>query len=346
MRNILTILSLIIWFNSFGQENYLKIENISNKEDFNFPTIYSTDTLTSEKINIHLQLSELDLIKGKERKNIFEVVTENSEGIYGSKTSINYEILNNNERVLTLCFDESSCGMTCAYWNRYYNFNPQNGNRYFLQDFFSEPNFKKIKDLVVKERQRDFERQLTSLKKESQDPELDELKTDIFSRISEDDLTDFYFNKDSLFFDSWNLLDKNAKFLGFETVTGIAIKQIQNLLNDYGKAILISGQGIVNYQGTTNPQLFEGIIGKHNKIYLLFRNLYENTFEGTYAYKKYGKAIYLGKGKFLDGTYTFEEDNYNFKKIGTISFKQQGNTLLGYWKNNKGIKLNLKAQKL
>lgn len=68
MKCHLTIILIILWTATFGQSNFLKINNVSEDEDFNFPIFLSKNKLVDEKINVHLQLSELDLIIGNEKK--------------------------------------------------------------------------------------------------------------------------------------------------------------------------------------------------------------------------------------------------------------------------------------
>ena len=119
MKNLVFLILLFPFSLTFGQTEYFKIENVSKDSDFAFPIIYSDDSLITLKINTHLQLAELELLKGYERRNIFEKVSINDGRIYGGRVSILYQILQNTKNVFSVQFDESSCGMTCAYWKIY-----------------------------------------------------------------------------------------------------------------------------------------------------------------------------------------------------------------------------------
>ena len=346
MKQYLTIILAIIWTTTTGQTNYLKIETISKKY-FDFPVIHTADKLVQEKINVHLQLAELELIKGKETKDIFEVVSINHGTIYGGKVSINFYILNNTEKNLAVKFNQSSCGMTCAYWNRYYNFNPQNGDRYVLQDFFTDSNYILFKNYITPIRQQKIKKQIDELKKseEIEYETIEYLEEYLYGYIEEDDLDDFYFTSDSLFFDNYNLLHKNDKFLyDFYHLTGIPVKDIQHLLNDFGKSALLTGENLKNFQAITEPQLYEGTIGNKSHFYLLFRNSYENDFYGIYAYKKYGKGINLD-GKLVNNRFSFTEHDDNYEEIADITFKKDKTALTGYWQDKKGNKLIFTAKR-
>jgi len=347
MKRYLTIILIIVCANAIGQNDYLKIEKVSKGEDFSFPVIHADVELVQEKINILLQLSELDLIKGKEEKNIFEIVRSDDVSIHAGKVYMGFHILNNTRKNLAIKFVQGSCGMTCANWVCYYNFNPQNGDRYALQDFFTDSNFTAFKNYITPIRQQKIKKQIDELKKteETGFEEIKYLEEYLYGYIEEDDLNDFYFTSDSLFFDNYNLLYKNDKYLyDFNHLTGIPIKDIQYLLNDFGKSALLTGENLKNFQSMAEPQLYEGTIGNKSEFYLLFRNEYENNFDGIYAYKKYGKAIDL-EGKFKDSQYSFIEYNDNYEEIADITFEKDKTTLTGYWQNRKGNKLTFTAKR-
>lgn len=322
-----------------AQTHFSTIENVS-KEEFVFPIIALPNKQAQEKINIHLQLSELDLIKGYEKKNIFERVSFNNGTIYGGKVFISYEILNNSNRNLSMKFTESSCGATCAYWVQYYNFNPQNGDRYFIQDFFSPENFKRFQSTITPRRKEKIQNQIKMLLAKGEEMEyLDEY---IYTSIEGDDLDDFYFTNDSIFFDNENLLNKHDKVWDLDHVTGFSINEIKHLLNPFGQSALLTGEGLESYQSKIEPQLYEGKIGSAAEFYLLFRNDYEKSYSGTYAYKKYGKAINL-YGKETNGNYEFKEQNDDFDDVATITFQKENSNLSGFWTNNKNKKLTFTA---
>ena len=337
-NSIKTILALLLPLYSAAlaaQTSFSSIQNISI-EDFDFPVVTTANKEAGEKINIHLQLSELGLIKGYEKKNIFEKVTFNNGTIYGGKVFITYSVLQNTNRNLGIKFTESSCGATCAYWVQYYNFNPQNGDRYFIQDFFNPEDLKRFQSIIIPRRKEKIQKQIKELIAAGE--ELEHLNEYIYIAIEEDDFDDFYFTSDSIFFDNENLLNRHDKVWDLDHITGFSIGEIKHLLNPFGQSALLTGTGLESYQSTIEPQLYEGKIGSAAEFYLLFRNDYEKSYSGTYAYKKYGKAINL-YGKETNGKYELKEQNDDFDEVATITFQKEKSNLSGFWTNNKNKKL-------
>jgi len=342
MKRHLTIILTILWTTTFGQDGFLKIEKISEGEEFHFPIIQCTDKLVEEKINVHLQLGELDLLKGKEKKSIFEVTSINNGTIYGGKVSIDYKILSNTDKILSIKFNQSSCGMTCAYWVRYHNFNPKNGDRYGLKDFFDDTDYKTFRDILTPIRQEKIKKQIDELIKSGD--KLEHLEEYLYSYIADDELDEFYFTSDSIYFDNENLLNKHDKFWDLDHITAVSIESIQHLLNDFGKSALQTGTDLKSFRSMTEPQLYEGTLDDKSNFYLLFKNNYQNNYIGTYAYKKYGRAIGL-EGKLENDKYVFNERNDNNKEVATIAFKQNGISLTGTWRDKNQKELTLKASR-
>lgn len=336
----LSLVLTLLWTTSTGQDNFLKIENYSDGEEFHFPIIQSTDKIVEEKINVHLQLGELQLIKGKEKKSIFEVSSIDNGTIYGGKVSIVYSVLVNTDKILSIKFDQSSCGATCGYWVRYHNFNPQNGDRYVLKDFFNDTNYRTFKSILTPIRQFKIKKQIEQHSRSGE--KLEHLENYLCAFIADDELDDFYFTSDSLYFDNENLLNKHDKFLDLDHITAISIESIKHLLNDLGKAALISGKDLKTYRSFTEPQLYEGTIAGKSHFYLLFKMDDQNNCVGIYAYKKYGRAIELD-GKLENNEYVFIEGNDTSEETARIIFRQDGINLSGSWKDIKGTTLTLKA---
>lgn len=337
MKNLLLLFFTFISSYAFSQGPYLSIVPISHNRVFNFPIIHAEDSLTAFKINTHLQLAELDLLKGKERGHIFEQVMIDDGRIYGGKKGIAYYTLQNTSRNLSIRFRQSSCGMTCTYWQEYYNFNPQNGDRYFLQDFFSPSQFQVFKKQLTKNRKQQAISQI--------DPSDTYLLNDLLLSIEEDLLKNFYFSNDSIYVDGEHLLSKNAKFLGLDLITAIAISDIQLLLNDFGKSALITGEDLAQFSAQQEPQLYMGKISGKYDIVLLFRHYDDSRYVGTYAYLRYGLGINLD-GKLTEDRYWLSELNEDFEVISQLVFTKKNGELFGMWANKDCTKkLLLKAKK-
>jgi hypothetical protein len=190
--------------------------------------------------------------------------------------------------VLSLSFNESSCGMTCWYWDRYYNFNPANGDLITIEDLFTSEDFKKFKPLIIKRRIDNLASQLES-DSISIDPGFkDELLEEKTNSIENDDLSDFFIKNNSLFVDGENLLSKNEKFSGIDMTCEFKLNEFKHYLNDYGKAIFMNtSTPLPSFRSTHLPQLYTGTIG-NEKILLIIRPTYENKLDGIYTYIKNG----------------------------------------------------------
>lgn len=351
-QNYLFILCFFLNLSLFGQKGYFTIHDITDEERYmSFPVLSGGSIYAVNKINNHLQLSELEIINGKKYKSIFDRVTRDQLGLYGRKTALSYEVLSNSDRNFTIRLYQESCGMTCHYWVSYHNFNPQNGDRYSsLRDFFTEENYKHFHAYVTTKRQINLSRQIQEDEEYSKGYE--ENAREFLELIAESDLKSFYFNNDSIFFDSSNLLHKNGPFQGLDHVIGIPIKDIAYLLNDFGKAALLTGKNLKNFRSESEPQLHEGTIASDLGIYMLFRREYTNEDEGTteyvgiYAYKKHGQGINL-RGKEKGNSFDLTEYDDELEEKASLKFTLKNNVLKGTWtdlKTKKKLSFNAKRK--
>ncbi|RYG00459.1 MAG: hypothetical protein EOO02_14850 [Chitinophagaceae bacterium] len=168
-RSALTILTLILCSLAHAQSNYFQVKKVKTKE-LNFPIFSGSVNVTVTKnINELLQLSELQLLEGHQQNNIFENVSVDRGTIYGGKVNIDYTVLSNNSKLLSVKFDEASCGATCTYWVQYYNFNAGNGSLIQLSDLFTKNGFSAFRDLVLKRRTRKFKQEIQQLDSNTRD---------------------------------------------------------------------------------------------------------------------------------------------------------------------------------
>jgi len=350
LKSVLFLLCFFSFSFVSGQEGYLNVLNVSDEEaSLSFPVLSGNDAYVTGKINNHLQLSELEIINGKNDKSLFDWITRYQSGFYGRRTDLDYKILSNSDRNFAVCFDENSCGMTCHYWKSYHNFNPRNGDRYSsLRDFFTEDNYKVFHTYVTVKCQHCILLQLYEEKPSHEYIRL--FWSDLMPSISKDDLESYYFNNDSIFFDSFNLTGKNDPLrYTVDHVVGIAIKEVEPLLNDFGRAALITGNDLKNFRSVSEPQLYEGYIGDNLDIYMLFRERYKNEstirYVGIYAYKKYGWGINLN-GEEKSGNLELLESDEDMEDKALLKFSIENNILKGTW-NNMGTNRELlfKAQR-
>jgi hypothetical protein len=325
----------------YGQSNYFSFDTITKEDVFSFPILSDrSDSIISEKINQFLQLSELNILKGFENKDIFEVITLDDGSVYGGKTAISFGINNNDYKVLSLGFFKSSYGATSNYWSTYYNFNSGNGELIQLKDLFTKEGFKTFAISVYKRRVLHLSKELKKLKKAER-----EEFNEVFNNYKSDDLRDFYIKDNTIFIDGDNSFRKNLKFSGIETIDSINLSEFKDYLNDYGKCLFsINPDSIAKYHSNELPQLFRGTIADRQILMVL--NGCPNEILGVYAYKKYGRGISL-EGKLENGTLTMAELNSNFETVGFIEAKYDGRQIIGTWSNiekTKTFKVILKRE--
>lgn len=342
MKLFFTILLLSFGAIASAQKDYLKIEKESEGE-FHFPIIHSKNKIVEEKINVHLQLGELNCVKGKEKHSIFEEISRDKSADHIVKSSIDFSILQNTERNLSLRLYQSSCNEKCDYWVTYHNFNPQNGDRYVLSDFFEEESYSTFRTIVSEKRIHELQTQITELKKTVKSAKY--LEEYIYTDIISDNLESFYFTEDSIYFDNENLIADADKFLELNHITAISIESIDSLLNNFGKVVFLTGRNLKNFRSISEPQLYEGVIDNSTTFYFLYKKDIDDTYLGTCMYKKKGKRTSL-IGTLTESEFTFMEYSEDAEESNTITFKKAGHFLIGRYKGKDGKFVLFKATRL
>lgn len=139
----------------------------------------------------------------------------------------------------------------------HYNFNPKTGDLYYLGDFFSEENYRLFQSKLLGYEMRE--------------------------NYPLEDLSNFEFTQDKIIVRLYRytfigmLLRKYSYY-------EINISDIEPLLNDYGRAALITGEGLEKYHSKFSPFLYEGTIGDEPVYYY-----------GGYSY---GQLFFKNTGKF------------------------------------------------
>lgn len=342
IKIITTFLVLLIASCAIGQTNYFEYKSLKKGMDFSFPVFSClNDSLASRNINQLLQLSELELLDGYQKNNIFEKVSDNDGTIYGGKVEISYKILSNDSKLLSIQFNESSCGATCAYWVRYYNFNSGNGDLVQLKDLFTTEGFTIFRKNILAKRTANFKKEITKVDKTER-----EYLLDVLGCYEDDDLHDYYIKDKSIFIDGENCLSKNQKGFGIDMITKFNISEFNKYLNNYGKVVFgIISDNISKYRSYELPQLYEGTIGSSLKVLLIINHDYENKMRGVYAYLKYGQGIYL-EGELNNQELILTENTDNFDDNGYINAFFDGKQINGTWTNKSKTKtLELKANR-
>ncbi len=332
MKHILSVLLTTITLCSYSTE-FLTYRKIVEQNEMEFPLFDNPENLKSiDKINRLLQIAELSLIIGHEKRTVFERTRILDNGIFDGKVTMVLKILENSDRVLSLKFDQEESYATMYYWTSYYNFNPQNGDLIQLEDLFTDIGYKAFVKKVKKKRIKDFRAYFKN--------KVPKDLVHIEDSYANDDLNDFYIQGSKIFIEGDNCFHKNLKFSGVKTLHEFNLNYFQDYLNDYGKVLF----GIKNNQTHYNsyvssclPALYKGHIGGSPiYFYLQKKSIYADDIQATYVYSKYGKGIRL-YGEYRNETLYLTEDDENYKKRASIEAKIEGNTITGIWKSQSAV---------
>ena len=317
-----------------GQANYFEYKSLRKGKEFSFPVFSNiNNSLTARNINQLLQLSELELLDGCQTNNLFEVVRVDNGGLYGGKDEISFDILTNNPKILSIKFNESSCGMTCTYWVKYYNFNSGNGDQVQLKDLFTTEGFITFDKIILRKRSAKFKREIKKYPSGGRESLLY-----VLDCFNDGDLYDFYLKDTSIAIDGENCLSKNDKIADIDMTTSYNLSEFKNYLNDYGKTVFgIKTDDVSKYRSYELPQLYEGTIDNSLKILFIMRHDVGNKIIGGYTYLKSGRLIYL-EGELNDKKLNLTEKTSRYDDNGYINAIFDGKQITGTWTNKSKSK--------
>lgn len=344
MRKYFAIMALNLLFLNIlqAQNPYFSYKTIKYVEDFSFPLFsHAKDSLSTQKINQFLQLSELSLLKGFEKDNIFEQIMYD-EAAKGGMEELNVTVLENTPTILAVEVNNSYLSATSFHTTTYHNFNTQNGELIHLKDLFTETGYKVALDLIVK-------KQISQLKKEIAKIKKDEINEDfelIMQAYQQDKSPNFYLKGKNIYVNGINHFPRGMNISGIETLCKFNLNEgLEENLSEYGKQIFgISTGNMAEFHSQSLPQLFRGVIAGQKVLMILESNTYDNDIIGKYAYMKHGIGITLS-GKWTETTLDLTEQTADFEDNGYINATFNGFEMTGTWTNKdrkKSYKLSLK----
>lgn len=335
MYKILIILFYFLQTYSYAQSPFFKYKLEKRGTSMNFP-IFEKDTfsLVADKINQTLQLGELALIKTQKVVDIFKVMFPKAEDqpVWGVSFAISTSVFTNTAKVLSMKFDETSCGATCYYWVQYYNFDSKKGDIIRLKDLFTKQGYKQFCQYITKKRVKSFRKAISKL---------DKVRQKDFNYIIEnyqnDNFNDFYIEKGSIYIDGYNSFSKHEKFDGIETISEFVFSEFSMYLNDYGKYLFLEDNVMpIDYKLYNFPKLYKGKIAGQDVI-LLIKLYYDATVSCIYAYEKYGIGIDL-VGKISNGKLNLIEKTADNEDNGFIEATYEDDKIIGIWLNKDKTK--------
>lgn len=319
---------LSIFFLSFlvgnCQKKNFEIVSLEMENNFSFPVFSkSNDTLLGNKINHLLQLTELELLHGYEKKNPFERVAINLINPIPGKEMIQYSIYQNNARLLSFSLAQSFCGAGCTYWCSYYNFNPENGELIHLKDLFSPKGYEVFIQKLDQKRIAVFKQWINK-----QDSSKREEFEGIPTCYEHAPNTDYYIKNDSIFIDGSICFGKNLMYSNLDPITSFHKKELKKYLNDYGLLVFGFKKGkLTTYHSNHLPQLFTGKLADDSIAFILSQPQNGNL-NGVYFNKTTGQCMQLRGGAVKEGIKLDEFDEEE-KPQGSILFRFNNQNLIG-----------------
>lgn len=248
-----------------GQSDYFHVR-ILRADDFHFPVFERPgDTRGAAcRINDFLQFRELQLLRGRQRRNVFEYIARDHGGIYGGKVSIDCSVLVNTDHILSIRLEENSCGMTCHDWVQCYNFNPANGELIHLEDLFTADGYRRFHALL--------DRRWASVIDTARDG------SDVLDYFDEDDFWEIQVSARSLLVEGYNGFPKGPK--PDTTSMEFKLRDIVKYLSRYGRAVWgLSNDTLSRFHSKRLPGMYAGHIGERPVLVEI-----ENDGRLLYAY--------------------------------------------------------------
>lgn len=210
----------------------IKIERVSLQygRDYVFPYIQMEDKEVERKVNVLLQMGNFGVVFNGSDGSCVDGIDHIERLSYAGKPRTNFYD-DSFSRNLSIKISHTHGDGTKTLF--YYNFNPKTGDLYHLEDFFSEENYYLFQSYEV---------------------------TDEEDLV---DLSNFEFTQDEI----GVRISLSSRF-DLTKYLKINISDIEPLLNDYGRAALITGEELDKYHTNLLPLIYEGTIGDEPVYYL------------------------------------------------------------------------------
>jgi hypothetical protein len=220
-----------------------------SSEQYQFPMLEGNSEISS-KINSIIINDLLDLDTNKPHKSIFKNVWSTEEKLMPSLSFLKYKVTILNSKLYSVTFYTESCGAYCEEFSISYNFDLLNGKEIIIDSILTDSGKKSLLEKLNNQREKKLKKAIEELKKEqtsnTEENDLEERIELLQSCLEKTSITslefiDFKFEKKNinLFSDrcsnhAMRALDEVGRF-----EYSFKIDEINNLLNKYGKQILI-----------------------------------------------------------------------------------------------------------
>lgn len=335
-----------------------KKANIDFGEPIILPFVSSKQPKAAKKINDYLYIDIAGTpAPSKAKDGIVRHLTKDDNDPIAGVTSMQYKVLVNNGKLLSLRTDAEFCGAYCEEYSQSYTFDATTGRYILLQDIFTDAGLVTLKEKVVAARVATMKKEIKRLQKQlampaSKNIKQDEYAVDIESSIALYEsclLTDAKSHNDEVQSGDHHELDfftiqsthivfthsrcSNHASRALDEIDQFknkySIQSLKPYLTPYAKYLLLN-ERVAKPVGSMGQVLY-GALGKNNITMKIHRHEgYDTMFRAVYFDDIKRRPIELsGDG----GNWT--ESNSTSKKPPEIVAGWKNDVLAGQWHGDK-----------
>jgi hypothetical protein len=333
---------------------YTSKNNMGEKVELTIPFISTEDRQVADRINNFLHIQLLNTLPPAKENTAAKMALIELELPLESMEPASSGLLN-GKRQYAIVVSTEGCGAYCSLNEIRFDFDARTGRVITPLELLSEPGKKALAILAQKTNARRLRTEIARLEKlrnkgtKERDKETVADQIELYERCLEERYTksgslyDLYLKypgqisilDGALSFDSGTCsahVNRAIDDLGNLVMT-LKAPQLTAYLSSYGKYILLGeGDGAI---ADINPyaQVFRGKINGNTPITLMLTDSVEGAYYSSsrYFYDKHRQAIPLKAARKKDVTELTEFDGKG-KPSATISYRREGNKLLGQWR--------------
>lgn len=350
--------------NPFKVESIKFLEKTGNSDsvgDVELPFVSGDQPKIAKKINDYLFIRPANtLAPDKASDGIKRHLSKDDDDPMAGVSSLNYKVLLNNGKLLTLQIEGEICGAYCEEFGNSYSFDAVTGRHITLQDLLTESGTEALKQKVYAARVLSMQQTVKRLQKQAHKKPAKHKKTndDDFEPDAEDQILLYKtcltenaeMQKDEMKSGDHHELDYfsiDTKRVTFthercsnhaeraldqidEFKNSYNFQSLKPYLTQYAQYLLLGEKGQFKLSAGISEQVFYGNIGP-SKITFLIKPAegYDRMLRAIYFYDKFRQPIELsGTGS------TWTEINSTNKSQPTINANWQAETLVGQWQGN------------
>ncbi len=350
---------MILFFFTLASTPTLAQVQVSDLEpryqEYKFPSVQSNDKKIAEKINTWLQLTHLEIVPGMFKKHPFEKIAFDSTDCCASVDFYKWDKFSvKTDKILSLAVHGIGTGAYSEDFVHFENFDLTTGNPIVVSDLFSQDGLRNIGEVLDLKVRREIRNFLVELKNNVNDKtlsdehrELSQHQIDLYEDCLDHKIWgnirmyEMYFSADSIYFERGRCSNHAMRAMDdlYTFKNSFKITQIQDLLSDYGKFLLLPDSKKVEYKSSPQGKVYKGTINK-SRVTALVPNIDtdDHSLNIYYWYDRYRIPIEWS-GKLVNDEFILSEGEYeevpNWSPLATINAKWSNGKIIGTWTNTK-----------